>query len=185
MAWMAAAAPYMQLAGTALSTYGAYQGSKASKDAYSQQSEVSARNAQVSEWQAQDALARGSRDASRSRMRTRQVKGAQRAAMAANGVDLGTGSALNILTDTDYFGDVDADTIKDNAGKEAWALRTQAQNFSDEASLLRSRSDREKPWLAAGTSFLTAAGKVASNWYGSGGGKTVPKTVPNYPGAEY
>lgn len=160
----------MQIAGAGLSAVGAYQGSQASKAAYAAQAQIAQNNAQIAGWQAEDALARGGRDANRSRMRTRQVKGSQRAALAANGVDLGVGSALQILSDTDFFGEIDANTIKDNAAREAWALRNQAANFTSESALLRSRSDAESPWMAAGTSLLTSAGRVAGNWYGSGAG---------------
>jgi hypothetical protein len=183
MSTMAAAAPYLQYAGTAASAYGAYANSQGTKDAYGMQGQIAANNAQIAGWQAEDALARGDREASNVRMRANQVKGSQRARMAANGVDLGVGSALQVLTDTDYFADVDAGTIKDNAAKEAWAIRNQANNFSAESDLLKYRSDRESPWMAAGTSGLTSAGRVSSGWYGSGTGGG--KTVPIYPGAEY
>lgn len=182
MAFMAAAAPYLQYAGMAMSAVSAFKGSQASKDAYGAQADTSARNAQVAEWQAQDAERRGSVAAMSQRMKTNQLKGTQRARLAANGVDLGQGSALEILADTDYFGEVDAGTIQDNAAREAWAIRQQAAGFTAESTLLRNRSDSETPWLAAGTSLLTSAGKVAGSWYPGGAGT---KTVPNYPGAEY
>jgi hypothetical protein len=169
--------------GMAMSTMGAYSNSRASKAALEAQAQVAANNRQIAQWQADDALKRGDRAVSRSRMRTNQIKGTQRASMAANGVDLGVGSALNILVDTEYFGEVDAGTIKDNAAKEAWALRNQAANFGSESELMRSRADAEKPWMAAGTSLLTSAGRVAGSWYPSSGGSR--KTVPDYPGAEY
>lgn len=167
MAFMAAALPYMQMAGAAVSAYSAYQGSQANKIAYGAQAQVNENNAQIARWQAEDALHRGARDASRMRISGNQLKGKQRAALAANGVDLGVGSALEILTDTDYFTEVDIGTIKDNAAREAWAIRNQAQNFTSEASLLRSRANMESPLLAAGTSLLTSATKAAGNWYRS------------------
>lgn len=159
---------WIQLAGMAMSAFSAYQGSQANKAAYAAQGQINENNAQIAQWQSEDALARGDRAASNSRMRTKQTIGTQRARLAANGVDLAKGSALEILTDTQYFGEIDANTIKDNAAKEAWALRNQAANFTSESNLLRSRSDAEKPWMAAGTSLLTSAGKVAGNWYGGG-----------------
>lgn len=161
----------LQGVGAGAGAYGAYSNSQATKTAYAAQAQVAENNATIAGWQAQDALRRGDRAASASRMRTNQMKGAQRARLAANGVDLGEGSALNILTDTDYFGDVDIDTIKDNAGREAWAIRNQAMGFKNEASLMQSRSDSEKPLMAAGTSLLTSAGKVASTWYTPAGKK--------------
>jgi hypothetical protein len=183
MAFMSAALPYLQTAGAAMSAVSAFQQSKGAKDAYGIQSQIAGNNATIAGWQAQDALARGEREASRVRMRGNQMKGRQRAALAASGVDLGTGSALEILTDTDFFTDVDASTIKDNAAREAWAIRNQAANFNYESELLGLRSDRENPWMAAGTSLLTSAGKVAGSWYSSA--PAARKTVPIYENPEY
>jgi hypothetical protein len=152
-------------AGIGLQAYGAYQNSEATAVAYAAQAQVNRNNAMIADWQAEDALARGDRDASNVRLRARQLKGTQRARMAANGVDLGTGSALNILADTDYFADIDAGTVKDNAAREAWAIRNQAMGFRAEANLLQSRSDSESPFLAGATSLLGSAGRVASQWY--------------------
>ena len=168
------------LGSAGFNAYGAYSNSKATKTAYDAQGQIAANNAQIATWQAEDAIVRGDREASRSRLKTRQLKGSQRAALAANGVDLGEGSALNILADTDYFGELDAGTIKDNAAREAWAIRNQATNFTSEGSLLRSRADMESPVFAASTSLLTGANRVASHWYSQ-----PRKTVPTYPGAEY
>ncbi|HSV48364.1 MAG TPA: hypothetical protein VLJ58_21425 [Ramlibacter sp.] len=150
------------VAGTAIT---AYSGSKAAKGAYESQAQVARNNATIAGWQADDALARGDRAASAVRMKTSQLKGRQRATMAANGVDLGAGSALNILDDTDYFGEIDANTVKDNAAREAWALRNQAQGFTYEAGAAQARASNESPLLAAGTSMLTSAGRVADRWY--------------------
>jgi hypothetical protein len=165
---LGAAAPAMQMAGAGLSAVSAYGNSKSAKGAYEAQAQIAKNNAIIAGWQAEDALARGDRNVSLSRSKTRQQKGTQRAAMAANGVDLGEGSALNILVDTDYFGELDANTIKDNAAKEAWALRNQAAGFTAEAAMAKARADNERPWMSAGTSLLTSAGKVADRWYEPG-----------------
>lgn len=165
MAFMAAAAPYMQYAGMAMSAVGAVQGSQANKAAYGAQAQVAANNAQIAQYQADDALTRGRVNASRMGMQVHQLKGQQRAKLAANGVDLGVGSALNILTDTDQFGEIDANTITDNAAKEAWAIRQQANGYTSDANLLKARADSEKPWMSGMTSLLTSAGRVAGNWY--------------------
>lgn len=178
--------PALMGAGAVSSAFGAANNSSASKAAYGAQAQVNRNNAQIAEWQAGDALVRGQRAAAGVRMKANQLKGNQRASMAANGVDLGVGSALNILSDTDYFKDVDAGTTLDNAAKEAWAIRNQAAGYTAEANLMQGRSDAENPLFAGATSLLTSAGKVAGSWYTPGAtGASVRKTVPDYPGAEY
>lgn len=172
------------VAGVGMSAIGAYSNSRNTKAAMGAQAQVNRNNAQIAQWQAEDAIRRGDRDAMKVRTRANRVKGAQRAAFGANGVDMSTGSALQILSDTEYFGELDAGTVKDNAAKEAWALRNQAMGFNADADLLRSRADAEKPLMAAGTSLLTSASKVSAQW-GSGSGGGYRYKVPTYDGAEY
>lgn len=173
------------VAGTAMSAYGAYSNSQNAKAAMGAQAQVNRNNALIAGWQAEDAIKRGGRDAMRVKTMANRLKGAQRAGFGANGVDMTTGSALQILSDTEYFGEVDAGTVKDNAAKEAWALRNQAMGFSSEASLMQGRADRESPALAAGTSLLTSAGKVSSQWGSGSTSGGYRYKVPTYDGAEY
>lgn len=155
--------------GAGLSAGTAYNNSEATQAALNAQAQINRNNAVVAGYQAADSERRGAIAASNVRIKARQLKGAQRARLAASGVDLGTGNAADILTDTDYFGEVDAATTLDNAAREAWGYRTQAQNFQSESDLLRSRAKAEKPWLAAGTSLLSSATRMAPGWYADSG----------------
>jgi hypothetical protein len=85
--------------------------------------------------------------------------------LAANGVDLGEGSAANILTTTDVMGEIDANTIAGNAVRSAWGYRTQAVNQTNQALTSRTAAGAINPGQAGFTSLLTGAGSVASNWY--------------------
>ena len=161
------AGQFMQLAGAAGSAVGSYKASQGTKAAYEAQAQIAENNAVIAGWQAADAERRGALKATQSRIQYSQLKGSQRAAMAANGIELSVGTAQNILNDADQFGQVDANTIIDNAAREAWGYRVQASNYHDNASLLQSRADAESPLMAAGTSLLGSAGKVAASWYGT------------------
>lgn len=162
---LATASMGLQVAGGITSAAGAYGQSKATKAAYNYQAAVSRNNAQIAEWQAQDALTRGGKAEQSQRLKTAQLKGTQRATLAARGVAIDEGSALNILQDTDYMGELDAATIRDNAAREAWGHRNQAAGYTSDASMLSNRAAAESPLRAAGTSLLTSAGSVASSWY--------------------
>lgn len=170
-----------QAVGVVASTSAAYTKSKADKAAYDYQAKIAENNAQADEWRAQDAIVRGQSAEAQQRLKTAMLAGTQRAGMAAGGLDLAEGSPLNILTDTAYQGELDANTIKDNASREAWGYRTQASNDRGNADLLRSRAAMENPGRAAATTFLTGAGSVASSWYGyqskvnSSSGVSMPK----------
>lgn len=151
--------------GTAVQAVGAMQASSAQESAYEYQAQVSANNAKLAEWQAQAELEKGAQAEMEQRRKTAALKGSQRATMAARGLDLGVGSPLNILTETDYLGEMDALTIRDTAARNAWAARVQGTNDLNNAQLLKMRAEAESPIMAGAGSLLTGAGAVADRWY--------------------
>lgn len=154
-----------QIAGDVLGAYGAYSRSVADRTALNYQAQVQENAAQVSDWRATDAIKRGTVVESTARLKAGQLAGAQRANLAARGLSLDSGSAYNILADTQYMGDVDAATIHDNTAKEAWALRTSAGVERANADALRKRAGAESPGFALTNSLLTSSGAVAKSWY--------------------
>lgn len=155
----------MQAAGAASSATGAYYSAQSQKQSLELQANLSDINARMSESAAQSTLLAGQRDEQRSRIATANLKGTQRASMAANGIDLGQGSAINILTTTDAMGEIDANTIQANAVRSAWGQRTQAMNQTNQALMSRASAGAINPGQAAATSLMGSAGSVASNWY--------------------
>jgi hypothetical protein len=155
----------LQAFGAASSAVGSYNKAKSDKYALDYQAKVAENNAIIAGWKASDAITRGQTDVARQQLKTRQLKGAQRASLAARGVDLGEGSALNILTDTDFMGAIDANQITDNAAKEAWAYRQEASNYSSNAELISSQSKSINPLGSGFSTLLSGAGNVASSWY--------------------
>lgn len=181
IAAMASAAQGMQIAGTVAGAYGAYNQSKAAKKSGEVQAAVARNNAAYSESQARDAIRRGQVTENDVRRRTAQLEGSQRARLAANGIDLGEGSALNILLDTEYFGENDALNVRDNASSEAGWFRTQASKQRSNADLLQARADSENPTSAAATTLLTGAGNVADSWYKNKGNFKTDYSLPAKP----
>lgn len=92
-------------------------------------------NARILDRQAADAEARGGQDASLIERRTRQLVGTQRARLAGQGVDVGTGSALDVQVDTQTMSEMDKLTARNNAAREAYGYRSQAQSVRTGASL--------------------------------------------------
>lgn len=118
---------------------------------------VAQNNAQLAEAQAKDALARGGREELKLRRSAAKLKGTQVARLAAGNVQF-QGSALDILEETDASTEADAETIRRNAGNEAWARRSEAAGH-------RARASGINPGLAGFTSLLSSAGRVADRWY--------------------
>jgi hypothetical protein len=85
--------------------------------------------------------------------------------MAANGVDLGDGSAAEVQATTDVMGELDANTVHANAVRSAWGYRTQATNSQNDAVMRRSAADGISPGTSAMSSLLGSAGTVAQGWY--------------------
>lgn len=160
------AALSLQGAGAINSTVGSYYAAGAQRSALELQADL----AEVS---AKSTMLAGEREQQRSRLNTAQVKGAQRAAMAANGVDLGSDTPNRVLTSTDLVGEVDAQTIAANALRTAWGYRVQgAQN--------RATAGAISPGMSALTSLMGGASQVAGSWYtlNKAGAFDSPKAQP-------
>jgi hypothetical protein len=151
-------------AGAIMSAGSAYQQAQGQRSSLQYQASVARMNAGLAADQASDAIRNGQTAEGIQDLKTGQTLGAQRAAMAANGVDLGEGSPNDVLTTTKYMGTRDALQIHDNAMMLAWGYRTQQQNFLTDANREENEASTISPWAAGATSILTGATRVSSVW---------------------
>ena len=153
------------MAGSAgMSMVGAMNSADAQKQAFAYQAQVAANNADIARQQATLAIQNGQTREQTQQLKTGQIYGAQRAAMAANGIDLGEGSATDMLATTRFMGDRDALTIRDDAARSAWAARVQAASYDSQGSLMRAQGDAIDPMMAGATSLLGSAASIAGVW---------------------
>ncbi len=138
-------------AGLALSGYGAYKQSEAAKQAAQY-------NAKVAAMQGQDAIDRGDTDQQTVGRKQAAMRGQQTANMAANGLDLSSGSPSAILDQTDYYGLADQATTINNSRREA-------AGFKSRSAMASAQADAYSPLTTAGASLLTSSGTVADRWY--------------------
>lgn len=131
------------LAGTAVSAY-----SQIAAGNYN--ASVANQNAKNLDQSARDTIDRGETAAARSGVATQRLLGSQRAAAAASGIDAGSGSALDILVSTAGIGELDAQTIRNNAAREAWGLRSEAA-----AQRAQGRFAKSAGKFGAGSTLLT------------------------------
>lgn len=155
----------LMAAGAASNVVGSYYSAKGQQSALRFQADIADTNARIAELGAQSELVRGQREEQGTRLKTAHLKSAQRVALAANGIDLGEGSATDILTSTDVMGEIDANTIAANAVRQAWGYRTQGMNFQNEALMKRATASGISPGTSAATTLLSSAGQVAGAWY--------------------
>lgn len=84
---------------------------------------ISESNQRIAELKGKEALRRGGERAAKSKREFKKLRGKQRAALAAQGIDIGTGSAQDIQEETEVVSELDALTIKTNAAREAFGIR--------------------------------------------------------------
>jgi hypothetical protein len=176
----------MQGFGLGAETVGAYYTAKAEKSNLQAQASMDELNASLAQRQRDRALAAGRQEKQMSQLRNAQTKSSQRVALAANGVDLSSDTAVNILTTTDWAGEVDAKNIELNALQTAFGYETNATNYRNSAMMKQSSAKGLNPWLSAGTTLLGRAGATAQSYVGlkSVGAfdtKPSPKTTPGRP----
>lgn len=116
-------------------------------------------NAIVADYQAQDAQRRGEDAAIAAQRAARQLGSSQRAGMSARGIDISDGTAADLIDQTDFFGQQDANISRANAAKEAWGLRARKSGFEGEAMAARANGQN-----AATGSLLGGAAGVSSQW---------------------
>ena len=153
------------IGGAASSAVGSYYSSQAQASALEFQAGVAESNARLAEKSAQSVLLQGRQEANRIQLNTAQLRGTQRAGLAANGVDLGEGSAARTLTQTEVMGKIDADNATANAVRAAWGYRTQATNYQNAALFSSAGAESHTATAAGFSSLLGSASSVSSNWY--------------------
>lgn len=143
----------IMVAGLVLGAYAQHENAEHMKD-------VARFNAREGENEAVRTRNQGHQEEVTHRQKVEQLRSEQRANFAANNVDLNTGSAADVIGDTELFGEVDSLRIRTNYQEQAAALERGS-------SLVRSQGDAASRAgkLQAGGTLLQGAGTVSSKWY--------------------
>jgi len=136
------------------------------------QADISQLNAVQAEFTAQQIMRAGQQKQGQIGLRAGKIKSSQRASMAARGIDLGVGSAVETIATTDLMKEIDMLTVNADTVRSAEAARLQRQNYLTasamqdvSASNLAGSASSISPFIAAGSSLLGSAGSVANAWY--------------------
>lgn len=128
-------------------------------------------NAAALEAQAKTAIEQGQQQELMFRQKVKGIIGSQRASYAAQGVDVGSGSAADVQADTAKQAELDAITIRTNAALTAWGFKTQAQGQLLQAAntlrlgQLQATNTREVGQVQALNARVTGgAQSAAANW---------------------
>lgn len=117
---------WMALIPVAISLVGGMMGAQNARQEGAYNAGMLNRNAALKEQAAQESIFAGDTSADWQRVRTGQAVGTQRSVQAANGIDVNSGSAAQLQDDTAMIGELDALTIQNNAAREAYGYRIQA-----------------------------------------------------------
>lgn len=135
------------------------------------QQTISNINARAAEFDAEQALEAGQQRKALATLRFGQLKAESRVSAAARGVQGGVGSAAEVQASIEFAKDVDAFTIDANAFREARAARRRALDFRTQAGAAgvgaanaRGSARTLNPRLAAFTTALGGAGRVAGDF---------------------
>lgn len=128
-------------------------------------------NARFADIQAKDAIMRGDKEAVALKTQAKKLIGKQRVSLAAQGVDIESGSALELQEDTAELAEADAMTIKNNAWKEAWGYRTQAFDLRNQGvfAKLSAKTRATNTLLTSGINAISTI-QQGQRQTGSGGG---------------
>lgn len=127
----------LTIGNTALGFYSSQQQAAGIKRQGQAEAALLEQNAGYADAQAQDALEIGKDQASRHAAEVRRLIGSQRASIGASGIDLGSGSALDLQEESAMLGELDRTMIVNNAKREAWGFTVQAADLRNRAKLTR------------------------------------------------
>lgn len=171
--------PWLAVAGAVQSAIGSYYQAKSAQiQAKSQastlqfQQDISQLNARQAEFQAQNILLAGERQAGQYTMRAGQLKGSTRASLAARGGVLSEGSNLEVMASQDLAKEIDTLTINANTVRAAEAARLQKTNYMNQALMqgvsaqnALASAESINPFMSAATSLLGSATSIGGQWF--------------------
>lgn len=152
--------------GTGVSAFGASQAADAKAKAAAYQSQVAANNAKIAQQDATLEIQAGEAVATNIGMKTRAKVGSQKANQGASGIDVNTGSAVDVRAGTEAIGVMDEVNARAEGVKRAWAKEVEAQSATAQSQLLQSESEQDKTageFAVAGT-LLSGASSVGGSW---------------------
>jgi 23S rRNA pseudoU1915 N3-methylase RlmH len=136
----------------------------ANNQAAQYQQDVADQNVKLDKQQANNALAEGSYQADQARIRGQLQKGAQVAALAANNVDITTGSAADILGDTAMFTEQDKRQAQINGAAKAYGYDIDALNQQGNGQFAQWQADTNNT-----AAMIKGASSIAGSAYGAYG----------------
>lgn len=161
------------LGSSAISAIGSIAQSRAASASAGYNAKVAQQNAQLATQNAQFTGAEGEQNVAAAGAKTRAALAATVANQGASGVDINSGSSVNVRESEAKLGTLNALNIRSQAARQAYGFQTQSASDTGQAALLRKQqvSDQVGGYLNAGSTVLGGVGKASqyTNWLNNGG----------------
>jgi hypothetical protein len=156
---------------TAAAGYEEAQMQKAAGEANAQ---IAENNARLAEAAAQDAANQGARESQHAAWRTRALIGAQRASIAASGLDSELGTPFDLQGEAALFGGADKSAIAMNAARKAWGFGAEALNYRNQGAQAKwfGKTQSRITMLSTLGQTMTMAGGMGGGGASSGTGSS-------------
>ena len=173
------------IAGSGISALGSLSSGQANAAAANYQSQVALNNQIVANQNAQYAIKAGEQRATNEGLKGRAEEQHLKAEIAANGIDVNSGSAVDVEESAAKKSQLDTETTRQSAALEAYGYRVNAADQGAQAQLLRAQAgfDTTAGFMGAGGSLLSGASNIGRKWAdlgGSTGGAGGLTSDPNF-----
>jgi hypothetical protein len=154
------------IAGGVLGAGGAINKGLAEQDMYNYQAGVADINAYIADQNSGFALQKGDKEVERFGLKAKQQQGAIKAAQAASGLDVNSGSNLEVQESQKLVNQMDAATIRSNAAKTAYDYSTQAASFRNQSKVAKvaGHNSMVSGMIGGLSSIIGTAGAVSDKW---------------------
>lgn len=153
------------------------------------QAQITINNQTTATQNADVTMAAGEQQADNEGLKSRANAGAIKAGQAASGVDVNSGSAVDVQTSAREVGQLDALTVRSNAAREAYGYQVAASNYGAQAQadtyagendVIAGTEAHEAGDIAATSSILGSVSKAAgqAGSFAQAGGFSNPNPSP-------
>ena len=159
-----AIAAVASIGGTIMTAVGASQRGQAESQAAQYNANIANQNAQIATQNATYAAQAGQAQEAQAQAKTKAQIGAIQASQAANGLDVNSGSNLDVQSSAAQTGQLNALTIRANTAKQVYGYQTQSWNSEQQAALDNSNASYASTAgdIGVASSLLSGIGSTAN-----------------------
>lgn len=159
------------VAGAGISGVGAVEGGAAAANAANYRAQVASNNAIIAKQNADYAIEAGRAAATTQSLKGAARGGALKAGQGASGVDLNSGSAVDVRVSNKEANVLDTETVMNNAELQAYGYNAKATGFEAESKLDKLTAEQAPIGadIGAAGSLLSSASSLGFKWSGMGG----------------